>query len=166
MPLSWRRWYVERFPRGENGGALRLWFSGLAQEKAASTENPCLKSCHVSNIIDIGCLQGCWGSTGTWTLAWHKNSLNGKKQTIVSKQEGTRNKHTINTVVKALWLILVLRGSLALHKEHPYLLHWTRVDFYFPPGSKITMEGLFVESELLEIRAQIAEIWKHLVAAW
>lgn len=50
--------YVGHFPCRNNAGTQRLWFNGLALEKAASTEIACLKSIRVSNIIDTGCLEG------------------------------------------------------------------------------------------------------------
>lgn len=46
------------FPSRNDGGILRLWFNGLAQEEPASTEIACLKSSHLSNIIDTGWLEG------------------------------------------------------------------------------------------------------------
>lgn len=65
----------EHFPCRENGRTLRLWFNELAQESAASTERACLKSSHVSNIIDTELLGGVDGS-----LRMNMNTCTSQKQ--------------------------------------------------------------------------------------
>lgn len=162
----WRPWHaggVSLQSRWRNAEAVVQWFgrSSSFHRDRLSEKPPRLQ--YNRHSLPGGLLMAARGWAGTWRLAWHKNSLDAEKQTVMMKEEGAHTSEpNILSILRlkhsGCWLSPVLWGRLALNEEHPCTLRWMTGFFLmiiiFFLGVKSQWYGcLPCESELLQIRS-------------